>query len=112
MREVKKPFEGVVSNLQRRYLETESEWAREEIGRYMSATPCKAITAAPLGWRGVNSQARSTALSAAVTLTFSHDAPVCLVSEPAAGAKAAESPSMRASICACVKPAASARLTH
>ena len=40
--DVKKPFEGVVSNLQRRYLETESEWAREEIGRYMSATPCKA----------------------------------------------------------------------
>ena len=32
----------MVSNLQRRYLETESEWAREEIGRYMSATPCKA----------------------------------------------------------------------
>ncbi|MFO1114067.1 MAG: excinuclease ABC subunit UvrA [Beijerinckiaceae bacterium] len=40
--DVKKPFEGVVSNLQRRYLETESEWAREEIGRFMSATPCKA----------------------------------------------------------------------
>ncbi|MFT4099398.1 MAG: excinuclease ABC subunit A, partial [Rhodoblastus sp.] len=34
--DVKKPFEGVVTNLQRRYLETESEWAREEIGRYMS----------------------------------------------------------------------------
>ncbi len=40
--DVKKPFEGVVSNLERRYLETESEWAREDIGRYMSATPCKA----------------------------------------------------------------------
>src|SRR3954453_470482 len=40
--DVKKPFEGVVRNLQRRYLETESEWAREEIGRYMAATPCTA----------------------------------------------------------------------
>ncbi len=40
--DVKKPFEGVISNLQRRYLETDSEWAREDIGRYMSATPCKA----------------------------------------------------------------------
>ena len=40
--EVKKPFEGVITNLERRFLETESEWAREEIGRYMSATPCKA----------------------------------------------------------------------
>ena len=40
--EVSKPFEGVINNLERRYLETESEWAREEIGRFMSATPCKA----------------------------------------------------------------------
>ncbi|MBV9394866.1 MAG: excinuclease ABC subunit UvrA [Methylobacteriaceae bacterium] len=40
--DVKKPFEGVVRNLERRYLETESEWAREEIGRYMAATPCTA----------------------------------------------------------------------
>ena len=40
--EVKKPFEGVVTNLQRRYRETESDWSREEIERYMSATPCEA----------------------------------------------------------------------
>ena len=40
--DVKKPFEGVVKNLERRYLETESEWAREEISRFMSATPCAA----------------------------------------------------------------------
>ncbi|MGO9388689.1 excinuclease ABC subunit UvrA [Rhodoblastus sp.] len=40
--EVKKPFEGVIRNLERRYLETESEWAREEISRYMSASPCAA----------------------------------------------------------------------
>src|SRR5208282_2335683 len=40
--EVKKPFEGVIRNLERRYLETESEWAREEIWRYMSASPCEA----------------------------------------------------------------------
>src|SRR3954453_18935717 len=40
--DVKKPFEGVVRNLERRSLETESEWAREEIGRYMAATPCTA----------------------------------------------------------------------
>jgi len=40
--EVRKPFEGVVTNLERRYKETESEWAREEISRYMSETPCAA----------------------------------------------------------------------
>ena len=37
---VHKPFEGVVPNLERRWKETDSDWAREEIGRYMSATPC------------------------------------------------------------------------
>ncbi|WP_127143510.1 excinuclease ABC subunit UvrA [Pelagibacterium montanilacus] len=36
----RKPFEGVVGNLQRRYRETESSAAREEIERYMSAAPC------------------------------------------------------------------------
>ena len=40
--EVKKPFEGVIRNLERRYLETESDWAREEISRFMSARPCDA----------------------------------------------------------------------
>jgi excinuclease ABC subunit A len=40
--EVRKPFEGVIANLERRYKETESEWSREEIQRYMSATPCEA----------------------------------------------------------------------
>ncbi|MHB2166273.1 excinuclease ABC subunit UvrA [Alsobacter sp. R-9] len=40
--EVNKPFEGVVRNLERRWKETESDWAREEIGRFMSETPCAA----------------------------------------------------------------------
>ncbi len=40
--EVNKPFEGVITNLERRYRETESDWSREEIGRFMSETPCAA----------------------------------------------------------------------
>ena len=40
--ETKKPFEGVIVNLQRRWRETESEWAREEIGKYFSDIPCAA----------------------------------------------------------------------
>ncbi|NNM72510.1 excinuclease ABC subunit UvrA [Enterovirga aerilata] len=39
--EVNKPFEGVVTNLERRYKETESDWARDEISRFMSETPCQ-----------------------------------------------------------------------
>ena len=35
-----KPFEGVISNLKRRYLETDSNWSRTEIGRYMNFQPC------------------------------------------------------------------------
>ena len=37
-----KPFEGVINNLQRRWKETDSAWAREEIERFMSAYPCPA----------------------------------------------------------------------
>ncbi|MDB5567971.1 MAG: excinuclease subunit, partial [Tardiphaga sp.] len=38
--DTKKPFEGVVTNIDRRFRETESEWAREELGKYFSDVPC------------------------------------------------------------------------
>ncbi len=37
----KKPFEGVINNLERRYLETDSDWKREEIAQYQSDTDCE-----------------------------------------------------------------------
>lgn len=40
--DTKKPFEGVITNLDRRYRETESEWAREELAKYFSDIPCEA----------------------------------------------------------------------
>jgi excinuclease ABC subunit A len=40
--ETKRPFEGIVTNLERRYKETDSEWAREEIARYFTDVPCEA----------------------------------------------------------------------
>ena len=39
---VTKPFEGVVTNMDRRWRETDSSWVREELGRYQSETPCEA----------------------------------------------------------------------
>src|SRR5213596_908587 len=36
------PFEGVVANLQRRYQETQSEYLKAELERYMSDKPCPA----------------------------------------------------------------------
>ena len=37
----KKTFEGVINNLERRYLETDSDWKREEIAQYQSDTDCE-----------------------------------------------------------------------
>ncbi|TPW31316.1 excinuclease ABC subunit UvrA [Pararhizobium mangrovi] len=39
-----KTFEGIVPNLERRWHETDSAWAREEIERYMAYTPCPACS--------------------------------------------------------------------
>lgn len=40
--QTKKPFEGVVTNLERRFKETESDWAREELQKYFTDIPCVA----------------------------------------------------------------------
>ena len=37
----KKSFEGVINNLERRYLETDSDWKREEISQYQSDSNCE-----------------------------------------------------------------------
>lgn len=36
-----KPFEGVIPNMERRFLETDSAATREELSRYQSAAPCE-----------------------------------------------------------------------
>ncbi|WP_350334141.1 excinuclease ABC subunit UvrA [Coralliovum pocilloporae] len=45
--QTKKTFEGVIPNLERRWRETESNWSREEIEKYMTTTPCSTC----LGYR-------------------------------------------------------------
>ncbi|WP_420405024.1 excinuclease ABC subunit UvrA [Nisaea sp.] len=37
-----KPFEGIVTNMERRFRETESAWSREELAKYQSVAPCDA----------------------------------------------------------------------
>ena len=39
---VRKAFEGVIGNLNRRILQTESAWMREELSKYQTAQPCEA----------------------------------------------------------------------
>ena len=46
--EVKKPFEGVLGNLQRRFTQTESAWMREELSRYQGSRPCETCGGARL----------------------------------------------------------------
>ena len=44
----KKPFEGVLPNMQRRWRETESAWVREELERYQNVYPCPVCNGARL----------------------------------------------------------------
>jgi len=41
-------FEGVIPNLERRYMDTDSEWRRNEIEKYMQEEPCHACNGARL----------------------------------------------------------------
>lgn len=46
--DVKKPFEGVIGNLNRRLLQTESAWMKEELSKYQSSQPCEVCKGARL----------------------------------------------------------------
>jgi len=46
--DVKKPFEGVIGNLNRRMLATESAWMREELSKYQASHPCEVCGGARL----------------------------------------------------------------
>ena len=37
-------FEGVINNLQRRHIETESDSVRKDIERYMTSLPCQPVS--------------------------------------------------------------------
>src|SRR5580698_9668547 len=39
--DTKKEFEGVIPNMERRYAETDSAWAREDMERFQSVSPCE-----------------------------------------------------------------------
>ncbi|TMM50196.1 excinuclease ABC subunit UvrA [Qipengyuania marisflavi] len=57
---VRKSFEGVIGNLGRRLMQTESTWMREELAKYQTAQPCETCGGARL-----NDKARSVKIPSA-----------------------------------------------
>jgi excinuclease ABC subunit A len=56
--QVKRTFEGIIPNMERRYKETDSSWVREEFESYQNKRSCKACD----GFR-LNSQARAVKIN-------------------------------------------------
>ncbi|WP_375383211.1 excinuclease ABC subunit UvrA [uncultured Sphingomonas sp.] len=79
--DVTKPFEGVVGNLQRRLLQTESAWMREDLVKYQSAKPCEVCHGARLKPEALAVKiamqdiAHATHLSVVDALAFFQDMP-------------------------------------
>ena len=46
--ETRKAFEGVIPNMDRRWRETDSDWVREELGKYQGERPCETCQGARL----------------------------------------------------------------
>ena len=55
---VNKPFEGVIGNLNRRMLQTESAWMREELGKFQTAQPCETCHGKRLKPEGAGGEGR------------------------------------------------------
>ncbi len=67
---VTKPFEGVVKSLDRRFKETDSEFVREEISRYMGAVPCPTCAGARLKPEALAVRVADRTISSAAELSI------------------------------------------
>ena len=67
---VTKPFEGVVKSLDRRFAETDSEFIRDEISRYMGAVPCAACAGARLKPEALAVRVADRTISSAAELSI------------------------------------------
>ncbi len=66
---VKKAFEGVIGNLNRRMLQTESAWMREELGKYQTAQPCETCGGARLKPEALSVKVAGESISGPVRLS-------------------------------------------
>ena len=60
---VTKPFEGVIGNLNRRLLQTDSAWMREELSKFQTAQPCETCHGARLNEKALAVKIADTDIS-------------------------------------------------
>ncbi|MBP2298481.1 excinuclease ABC subunit UvrA [Azospirillum picis] len=65
-----KAFEGIVTNLERRYRETESAWMRDELSKYQSSQPCEVCKGARLKPEALAVKIRGRNISEAAELSI------------------------------------------
>ncbi|WP_126172560.1 excinuclease ABC subunit UvrA [Altericroceibacterium xinjiangense] len=66
---VRKAFEGVIGNLNRRILQTDSAWMREELSRYQTAQPCEVCHGARLNDKALSVKVAGESISGPVRLS-------------------------------------------
>ncbi len=66
---VKKAFEGVIGNLNRRMLQTESAWMQEELGKYQTAQPCETCGGKRLNEKALAVKIAATDIASPVALS-------------------------------------------
>ena len=77
-------FEGVIPNMERRYMETDSDWMREEISKYQSTSSCEACHGQRLKPEALavkiagKTISEATHISIARALTWFESVPECL----------------------------------
>jgi len=68
---VTKPFEGVIGNLNRRLLQTDSAWMREELSKYQTAQPCEACGGKRLNEKALSVRVASTDIATPTRMSVS-----------------------------------------
>ncbi len=66
---VRKPFEGVIGNLNRRMLQTESAWMREELSKYQTAQPCETCGGKRLNEKALSVKVAGTDIATPVRMS-------------------------------------------
>ncbi|MDP3677301.1 MAG: excinuclease ABC subunit UvrA [Novosphingobium sp.] len=82
---VRKSFEGVIGNLNRRLLQTESAWMREELGKYQTAQPCETCEGARLKPEALSVKIAGESIAGPVRLSVADAKAWFLALEPKLG---------------------------